>query len=119
MELTHTDRNHGGFDLQDLALLVTFYDEIETDEGVFDCEGNLISPPSDPPADPTPDPDPDSGGDSGSDSGNIGNGNGNNGHGNNVDGVDMSNPGNSPHHADDTDPDVDDEKGNGRGRRKK
>lgn len=24
MELTHTDRNHGGFDLQDLALLVTF-----------------------------------------------------------------------------------------------
>ncbi len=34
----------------------------------------------------------------------------NNGHGNNVDGVDMSNPGKSKRHADDTDPTVDDEK---------
>jgi len=26
-ELTHTDQNHSGFDLQDMAVLVTFYDE--------------------------------------------------------------------------------------------
>ncbi len=27
MELTHTDPNHSGFDLQDMAVLVTFYEE--------------------------------------------------------------------------------------------
>ena len=28
MELTHTNPNHSGFDLQDMALLVTFYDQV-------------------------------------------------------------------------------------------
>ena len=37
----------------------------------------------------------------------------NNGHGNNCDGVDNSNPGNGPHHDNDTDPNVDDECGGG------
>ena len=37
----------------------------------------------------------------------------NNGHGNNCDGVDSSNPGNAPHHGDDTDSSVDDECGGG------
>lgn len=108
MELTHTDRNHGGFDLQDMALLLTFYDELETDEGTFDCDGNQTGGGGT-----------DGGGtdDGGTDGGSSGNGNGNNGHGNNVDGVDSSNPGNSPHHDNDTDPNYDDERG--RGRRKK
>lgn len=63
MELTHTDMSHGGYDLQDMALLVSVYDKI----------------------------------------------NNNNGHGNNVDGVDSSNPGESPLLENDTDPTVDDE----------
>ncbi|MEX2580287.1 MAG: hypothetical protein WD342_14610 [Verrucomicrobiales bacterium] len=33
MELTHTDPSHSGFDLQDMALLVTFYDEVVGDNG--------------------------------------------------------------------------------------
>lgn len=43
------------------------------------------------------------------DSGTGRNRNGNNGHGNNEDGVDSSNPGNSPRHGNDSDPNVDDE----------
>ncbi|MCG8601766.1 MAG: hypothetical protein MI807_16620 [Verrucomicrobiales bacterium] len=31
-ELTHTDRNDGGWDLQDLAVLLTFYDEVSDDD---------------------------------------------------------------------------------------
>lgn len=31
MELTHTDPNHSGFDLQDMAVLVTFYEETAED----------------------------------------------------------------------------------------
>jgi len=42
MELTHTNRNHGGFDLQDMALLVTFYDEVQTEDGVVDCHGDPL-----------------------------------------------------------------------------
>lgn len=74
-ELTHTNQNDQGFDLQDMAVLVGFYEKIKN----------------------------------------------NNGHGNNIDGVDSSNPGDSPHHADDTDANDDDEggNGNGRGRRRK
>lgn len=50
MELTHTDVSHAGYDLQDLVLLVTFYDEITNENGdVVDCEGNII-----PPAAPAP-----------------------------------------------------------------
>ena len=102
MELTHTDKNNGGFDLQDMALLVTFYDSVETPEGTMDCEGNIIPNTND-------DTDDDSGDD-------ADDGKSNNGHGNNVDGVDSSNPGNSKD-GEDSDPTVDDEKK--RGRRKK
>ena len=126
MELTHTDRNNGGFDLQDLCILVTFYDEVSHNGVTSDCAGTN-------PDDGTMD------GGTGTDSGTTesGNGNnghwrwrrsrrhprhgttesgnGNNGHGDNVDGVDSSNPGNAP--FTDTDPTVDDEAG--RGRRKK
>ena len=91
MELTHTDRNHGGFDLQDLAVLATFYDEVSHNGVVSDCSGTTST---------------------GTGGTTSGSGNGNNGHGNNVDGVDSSNPGNSPHV--DSDPDVDDEAGRGR-----
>ncbi|MEC5127930.1 hypothetical protein VSU19_14285 [Verrucomicrobiales bacterium BCK34] len=100
MELTHTDRNDGGFDLQDMALLVSFYDEVQEDGTVIDCESE----------------DTDEGtieGDTNKGKTNNGNGNGNNGHGNNEDGVDSSNPGNSKD-GEDTDPDVDDEKQRGR-----
>jgi hypothetical protein len=104
MELTHTDRNNGGFDLQDLAILVTFYDELSHNGVTSDCEVTT-------PGDGTM-----SGGTTGGTSGGTTtSGNGNNGHGNNTDGVDSSNPGNAP--FTDTDPDVDDE--DGRGRRKK
>jgi hypothetical protein len=96
MELTHTDRNHGGFDLQDLAILVTFYDEVSHNGVTSDCEDS---------SDVT----------TGGTTGGTTSGTGNNGHGNNVDGVDSSNPGNSP--FTDSDPNVDDE--GGRGRRKK
>lgn len=95
MELTHTDRNDGGFDLQDLAILVTFYDEVSHNGVTSDCVEATTTPP---PTNTT-----------------TTSGNGNNGHGNNVDGVDSSNPGNAP--FTDTDPTVDDEAG--RGRRKK
>lgn len=51
MELTHTDVNHSGFDLQDLVLLVTFYDEVTNEDGdVVDCNGNVIPPPVVPPS---------------------------------------------------------------------
>lgn len=59
------------------------------------------------------------GGDAGADGagdGNDGNGNGNNGHGNNLDGVDVSNPGQGnggPNGAVDASGDVDDEAGGG------
>ncbi len=33
MELTHTDRDHTGFDLQDMAVLVTFYDKVNNGHG--------------------------------------------------------------------------------------
>lgn len=33
IELTHTDRNDPGFDLQDLALIITFYDKTSNDTG--------------------------------------------------------------------------------------
>lgn len=33
MELTHTDKNHGGYDLQDMALLVSFYDKVNDNNG--------------------------------------------------------------------------------------
>lgn len=100
MELTHTDRNDGGFDLQDMALLVSFYDQVQEDGTVIDCESE----------------EEDEGtieGDNNNGKTNNGNGNGNNGHGNNEDGVDSSNPGNSKD-GEDSDPDVDDEKQRGR-----
>ena len=96
MELTHTDRNHGGFDLQDMALLVSFYDQVQEDGTVIDCTTEDA--------------------DEGTIEGDTNKGKTNNGHGNNMDGVDSSNPGNSKA-GEDTDPDVDDEKQ--RGRRKK
>jgi len=70
MELTHHDgqKDHQGYDLQDMVLLVTFK--------------------ADKPKN-------------------------NNGHGNNLDGVDMSNPGNAPFMQYDSDPNVDDEGGGG------
>ena len=93
MELTHSDPEESGYDLQDLVLLVSFYDEISQDGGLpADCE-DLVTHPGN------------------------GHAKGNNGHGNNVDGVDMSNPGSGPQHDMDTDATVDDEKK--RGRRKK
>lgn len=101
MELTHTDRNHGGFDLQDMALLVSFYDEVQADGTVIDCstqeddEGTIKGD---------------------TNKGKTKKGQGNKGHGNNWDGVDSSNPGNSKE-GEDTDLAVDDEKQ--RGRRKK
>jgi hypothetical protein len=33
MELTHTDESHGGYDLQDMALLVSFYDKVNGNNG--------------------------------------------------------------------------------------
>ena len=80
MELTHTNRNDGGFDLQDMALLVSFYDEVSHNGLTSDCDGTTTST----------------------------GGNGNNGHGNNEDGVDSSNPGSAP--FEDSDPDHDDER---------
>lgn len=74
-----------GFDLQDIAVLVTFSDPTTTTAPA--------------PVDP---------------SGSTGNGHTNNGHGNNVDGVDSSNPGNSKP-GQDSDPTVDDEKKSGSG----
>lgn len=96
MELTHTDQSHGGFDLQDMALLISFYDQVQADGTVIDCDAEEE--------------------DEGTIPGNNNNGHTNNGHGNNWDGVDSSNPGNSKS-GEDTDPDVDDEMQ--RGRRKK
>lgn len=116
MELTHTDRNHGGFDLQDMALLVTFYDEIVEDGVASDCAGATGD---DGTIDGGDSGSGSTGGDSGSGddgSGDSGTGHNNNGHGNNEDGVDSSNPGHSKD-GQDTDPNHDDEKG--RGRRKK
>lgn len=95
MELTHTDRNDAGFDLQDMALLITFYDETVHNGVSSNCEGSTGGTA----------PDNTSTGTGGTTT--SGNGNGNNGHGNNVDGVDSSNPGNAP--FTDTDPTVDDE----------
>lgn len=96
MELTHTDRDDGGFDLQDMALLVSFYDQVQEDGTVIDCASEEA--------------------DEGTIEGDNNKGKTNNGHGNNEDGVDSSNPGNSKD-GEDTDPDDDDEKQ--RGRRKK
>jgi len=131
MELTHTDRNHGGFDLQDLAILVTFYDEVSHNGVTSDCAGTTEG-------DGTMSGGTTSGGttsggttsggttsggttsggttgDGSTSGGTTSEGNGNNGHGNNTDGVDSSNPGNAP--FTDSDPNVDDEEN--RGRRKK
>jgi len=33
MELTHSDKSHGGYDLQDMALLVSFYDKVNGNNG--------------------------------------------------------------------------------------
>ncbi|MDP4791588.1 MAG: hypothetical protein NWR21_06380 [Verrucomicrobiales bacterium] len=33
MELTHTNQSHGGYDLQDMALLVSFYDRVNENNG--------------------------------------------------------------------------------------
>ena len=104
MELTHTDRNDGGFDLQDMALLVSFYDQVQEDGTVIDCESEEED-------EGTIEGD-NNNGKTNNGNGN-GNGNGNNGHGNNEDGVDSSNPGNSKD-GEDSDPDVDDEKQRGR-----
>ncbi len=102
MELTHTNQNDSGFDLQDMALLVTFYDQIVYNGVTSDCDGTTTTGGTT------------SGGSTGGTTTN-GNGNGNNGHGNNADGVDSSNPGNAP--FTDTNPAVDDEME--RGKRKK
>ncbi len=40
MELTHTNRNDGGFDLQDMALLVSFYDEVSNNGNGNNGHGN-------------------------------------------------------------------------------
>lgn len=94
MELTHTDTTHGGFDLQDLVLLVTFFDRVTSGNGtVTDCSGTTTITTT---------------------TGNTTNSSvvtvrNNNGHGNNVDGVDSSNPGNAP--FTDTNPTIDDERG--------
>lgn len=94
MELTHTDRNHGGFDLQDLVLLVTFYDRVVVNNTTTDCSGTTTTTTT-------------TGGTTTTTTTTTGNGN--NGHGNNVDGVDSSNPGNAP--KTDTNPLIDDERG--------
>lgn len=39
MELTHTNPNHSGFDLQDMAILVTFYDQV-AESGSGNSAGN-------------------------------------------------------------------------------
>ena len=118
MELTHTDRDDGGFDLQDMALLVSFYDQVQEDGTVIDCESEEED-------EGTIEGDNNNGktnNGNGNSNGNNGNGNSssngngsssNNGHGNNEDGVDSSNPGNSKE-GEDTDPDVDDEMQRGR-----
>lgn len=93
IELTHTDTSNSGFDLQDLVFLVSFYEEVETDIGSVDCEGNLTV----------------------SEDSAL---RGNNGHGNNYDGVDSSNPGQSPLKLNDSDPNIDDETRK-RGRRRR
>lgn len=111
IELTHTDIYHGGFDLQDLAILVTFYDELSHNGVTSDCEGTTSG-------DGTMSGGTTSGGTTSggtTSGGTTSGGSGNNGHGNNTDGVDSSNPGNAP--FTDSDPNVDDE--GGRGRRKK
>lgn len=93
VELTHTDANSSGFDLQDLVFLVSFYEEVETDIGSVDCEGNLTEVEDAALKQ-------------------------NNGHGNNYDGVDSSNPGQSPKKLNDSDPNIDDETRK-RGRRRR
>ncbi|MEM9018808.1 MAG: hypothetical protein AAGC68_17500 [Verrucomicrobiota bacterium] len=40
MELTHTDRNNGGWDLQDMAVLLTFYEEVVEEEPDEESSGN-------------------------------------------------------------------------------
>lgn len=92
MELTHTDQNSTGFDLQDLVLLVSFYDRVVVNGATTDCSGTTTTTTS-----------------SGTTTTTTSGGNGNNGHGNNVDGVDSSNPGNAP--FTDTNPLIDDERG--------
>lgn len=77
-ELTHTNTSSNGYDLQDSIVLVRFIDE---STGAGTERGEITEY--------------------------INGGHSNNGHGNNVDGVDSSNPGNSP--FTDSDPTVDDE----------
>ena len=89
MELTHSDPSHGGFDLQDMAILVTFSDEVVEEDGTT-VDG------SDTTYEKT-----------------------NNGHGNNADGVDSSNPGNAPFTDSDPTVDDESTGGGRRGRRKK
>lgn len=43
MELTHTNPNHSGFDLQDMALLVTFYDQVAEGDSAQDDSGSSES----------------------------------------------------------------------------
>jgi hypothetical protein len=43
MELTHTNPNHSGFDLQDMALLVTFYDQVAEGGSAQDDSGSSES----------------------------------------------------------------------------
>jgi hypothetical protein len=93
VELTHTDANSSGFDLQDLVFLVSFYEEVETDVGSVDCSRNLTDEEDAALKQ-------------------------NNGHGNNYDGVDSSNPGQSPKKLNDSDPNIDDETRK-RGRRRR
>jgi hypothetical protein len=121
MELTHTDRNHGGFDLQDMALLVSFFDEVAVNGATSDCSGATTNPPTTGTGGTATTTDGATGDvayvapdDTGTGGTIMTEGNGNNGHGNNADGVDSSNPGNAPFV--DSDPSVDDEV---RGRRKK
>lgn len=93
MELTHLNPADSAYDLQDLVLLLTFYDRVATSNGtVTDCEGTTTITAS-----------------NGSGGTSVVTVKNNNGHGNNVDGVDSSNPGNAP--FTDTDPTIDDERG--------
>ena len=84
-------------------------DENDGDTGV-DTPGGPSDDPGGPPDDPGEPPD---------DPGGPADGKSNNGHGNNEDGVDMSNPGKSGKHANDSDPDDDDEMGHGKGPKNK
>jgi len=94
MDLTDTVQTNAGFDLQDLVLLVTFYDRVVVNGATTDCSGTTTTTTS---------------GGTTTTTTTTSSGNGNNGHGNNVDGVDSSNPGNAP--FTDTNPLIDDERG--------